>query len=77
VGTKLTKDQDLARGIEEIQEQVLELVSQWPAVQELVMEEFRQRFNRQQRDAMDEETTDEVICMCQLLVYRRILQEIA
>jgi hypothetical protein len=58
---------------ESVQESILELLQTDPEVQAAVMEEFRQRFPIGAPDHM----RDECVCMVQLLVYQRILGEIA
>jgi hypothetical protein len=73
--TNVTTDPELVLAVEDLQERILEMLQTEPVVQELVMQEVRQRFPEYSHHT--EHDSEEIVCMCQLLVYRRILGEIA
>jgi hypothetical protein len=58
--------------VEGVREQILEILSKDETVCDLVHEEVGLRFPRGVAD--QEGHLDEVVCMCQLLVYDRILK---
>jgi hypothetical protein len=56
--------------IETIQEQFLETLQTNPTVRAMVEDEFNGRFP----NGVRYQDNDEIVCMCQILVYRRILE---
>lgn len=62
--------------IEDLQEQILELMSHNVTVREIVNKEVIQRFGSD-FDRISQDGKDEMVCVVQLLVYRRILGGIA
>ena len=61
--------------VEDLRERVLELVSTDETVRDLVSDEVMARFPKGVPSEQPE-TLDEVVCMCQLLVFDRILKGI-
>ena len=58
--------------VEDIRERILEMLLKDEVVTDLVHEEVSQRFPKGVSDA--EGHLDEVVCMCQLLVFQRVLK---
>lgn len=76
--TTVTTDPELILGVEGVKEEIMEILQQHPTVQELVMKEFRDRFPTllQRNELMSQVVEDEIVNLCQLIVWRRILGEI-
>ena len=58
--------------VEDIRERILEMLLNDEVVTDLVHDEVSQRFPKGVSDA--EGHLDEVVCMCQLLVFQRVLK---
>lgn len=60
-------------GIEAVQEQILEILQTSPVVKTMVANELLARFGFHYTFAENQRLTDELTCVCQLLVFQRVL----
>lgn len=68
-------EQELERGLEDVQEQVFEIIVKSEILDYLIDREKYQRFPNY--DHLPESTRDEISCTCWLLVMNRFLRRIA